>query len=597
MHFDLSTLLEFHDDLDWMQEPFSAEEIDQVVKNLSSNKSPGSDGFNGDLLKKCWYIIAQDFYALLAAFYEGEICLHSINGSYVTLVPKKDAPTLVGDFRPISLLNSSIKLITKLLANRLQKVIINLVHTNQYGFIKTRTIHDCLAWAFEYLHLCHKSKKEIIIVKLDFKKAFDKVEHHVILDILKHKGLGKKWLNWMEMIMNSATSSILLNGVPGKTFHCKRGVRQGDPLSPLLFVLAADLLQSIINKAKSNGLLNLPLPRAGSDFLVIQYADDTLLVMEACPRQLSVLKALLNAFADSTGLKVNYSKSMMVPINVSPERMEILTRTFGCQQGSMPFTYFRLPLGYTKPFVQDFLPFVQRIERRLVGCAQFLTQAGKLEMVNSVLTSRPMFLMCTLKLHKTIIEMVDIYRKHLLWRGSDINGKKPPLAAWDMVCTPKHEGGLGGLQLSTQNDALLMKFLHKFYNRADIPWVTLIWDNYYTNGKLPGDKIVGSFWWRDVMKLNTQYKGIASVKAGDGSTIWFWQDLWNGSICAQDYPKLFSFAKKANLSLQEVWSAPNFIELFHLPLSEQAYEQMQQLYQVLQDVDLEIEGFMAIYLG
>ena len=294
--------------------------------------------------------------------------------------------------------------------------------------------------------------------------------------------------------MDSGTSSILLNGVPGKVFHCKRGVRQGDPLSPLLFVLAADLLQSIINKAKERGLINLPLPnRAGTDFPIVQYADDTLLVLEASQRQLFVLKALLNSFADSTGLKVNYNKSFIYPINVSPEKMSILANTFNCQQGTFPFTYLGLPLGLTKPTIDDFLPLVHRIERRLIATSLFLTQAGKLEMVNSVLSALPTFYMCTLKLPPTVIKQIDKYRKHCLWRGSDMNVKKPSLAAWDLVCCPKSEGGLGVLKIAVQNDALLLKHAHKFFNKLDYPWVYLLWDNYYTAGKLPGQQRKGSF--------------------------------------------------------------------------------------------------------
>ena len=97
------------------------------------------------------------------------------------MVPKIDSPETVSDYRPISLMNSSPKLVTKILVDRLQSVIIGLIHHNQYGFIKTSTIHDCLAWSFEYIHQCHRSRRQAIILKLDFEKAFDSIEHSVIL--------------------------------------------------------------------------------------------------------------------------------------------------------------------------------------------------------------------------------------------------------------------------------------------------------------------------------------------------------------------------------------------------------------------------------
>ena len=153
-HLNLIRLIHRVEGLEDLDAPFTKQEIDSVVKDLPSDKAPGPDGFNGDFIKACWSIIAEDFYRLINDFYHGNISLQSINASFITLIPKKDNPVRANDFRPISLLNCSIKIISKLLANRLQTVILNLVHVNQYGFIKSRTINDCLRWAYEYLHQC-----------------------------------------------------------------------------------------------------------------------------------------------------------------------------------------------------------------------------------------------------------------------------------------------------------------------------------------------------------------------------------------------------------------------------------------------------------
>jgi hypothetical protein len=213
-------------------------------------------------------------------------------------------------------------------------------------------------------------------------------------------------------------------------------------------------------------LLQLPLTeRCGQDFPIVQYADDTLLIMEACPKQLFFLKAVLNSFATSTGLSVNYNKSSMYPINVNPEKIEILSRTFNCQIGSMPCTYLGLPLGFSKPRLHHFLPLIQRIEKRLSCTSNFLSQAGRLELVNSVFSALPTFFMCTLKIPVSTIKQIDLYRKHCLWRGNDMNSKKTPLAAWNMITQPKRSEGIGVdgvVRLETHNEALLLKYLHKF---------------------------------------------------------------------------------------------------------------------------------------
>ena len=313
-------------------------------------------------------------------------------------------------------------------------------------------------------------------------------------------------------------------------------------------------------------------------------------MLQADARQLIFLKALLHSFLESTGFKVNYSKSHMYSINVNEEKMTHLANTLGCDIGSMPFTYLGLPMGTTKPHIEDFTPMMDRIERRLSVCSTWLSYSGRLEMVNSAITPITTYAMCTIKLPKGVIDNIDKARKQCLWRGNDAQKKGGNLVAWEVVMQPKEKGGLGVLNLRLQNDALLLKHLFKFYNKVDTPWVHLVWSKYYTTKVPHASREFGSFWWKDVLRLSIIFRGIAKCEIGDGSTVYFWDDMWSDAVLSQEFPRLASFASNENASVLEVMQATDLDELFFLPLSQQAFEEYEVLQLQLQNLPYDADA-------
>lgn len=200
-----------------------------------------------------------------------------------------------------------------MLANRLAPELQKVVSINQNAFIKKRCIHDNFMFVQQVIKDLHKKKIPTLFVKLDISKAFDSVDWAYLLDVMNFLGFGLRWRNWLSILWCTSSSSFLLNGEPGKRVLHQRGVQQGDPLSPMIFLLAMEPLHRMFQKAQSMGALQLVHSNCSS-FRMSLYADAAALFIKPTLHDLAATKILLNLFGEASGLITNMTKTEFFPI-------------------------------------------------------------------------------------------------------------------------------------------------------------------------------------------------------------------------------------------------------------------------------------------
>ncbi|GJV21924.1 RNA-directed DNA polymerase, eukaryota [Tanacetum coccineum] len=210
----------------------SKEEVKKAVWDCGSDKSPGPDGFSFGFYRKFWTCIENDVFAAVNYFFTFGDIPKGCNACFIALIPKVHDANLVKDFRPISLIGSIYKIIAKILANRLVGVLGDIVNEVQSAFISDRQILDGPFILNEVIQWCKSKKKQSLIFKVDFEKAYDSVRWDFLDDVLKKFGFGNKWRDWIQKCLRSSRGSIIINGSPTEEFQFFKGLKQGDPLSP-----------------------------------------------------------------------------------------------------------------------------------------------------------------------------------------------------------------------------------------------------------------------------------------------------------------------------------------------------------------------------
>ncbi|GAU20609.1 hypothetical protein TSUD_33450 [Trifolium subterraneum] len=421
------------------------------------------------------------------------------------------------DNRPF-LQGSLYKILSKILANRLKKVLGNLISNCQSAFLPQRQILDGVVVLNEIIDLANRRKDECLLFKVDFERAYDTAE---------------------------------------------RGLRQGDPLSPFLFLIVAEGLSMLMKRAVEIGKFKGYQINHNIQFQILQFADDTILLGEASWENILTIKTVLRGFELVSGLKINFVKSKLYGINVDSRQLSAGSSFLSCRAETIPFKFLGVSVRANPRRKETWKPVVDAMNKRLsTWTSRHLSFGGRLTLINSVLSSLPLYFFSFFKLPSCILKILEQMQRNLLWGGGAEN-KKICWVKWDQICLPKAQGGLGVKNLCMFNVALLNKWKWRFVSENEALWTDFLRFRY---GQLP-TQLVGevttptgaksSLWWRDLLGMEQGtatgcFKHHVRACVGNGRNIGFWNFKWFGNQTFSDlFPNLYEKERYHNASIAD----------------------------------------------
>nr|XP_027099048.1 uncharacterized protein LOC113718336 [Coffea arabica] len=452
------------EDNEIMKQLPTMEEIHEVVFGMDTQSAPGPDGFGAGFFQSCWDMVKDDLLMAIQDFFQGMEQPRSWSHSMVVLIPKVDGASHWREFRPLSLCNVSSKVVSKILAVRISKLLPKLISPWQTGFVPGRGIVDNVLLAQELiLDLDRRLIDPNLILKLDMEKAYDRADWSFLLFLLRQYGFEEVVVDLLFRTFSNTWFSILVNGEPTGFVKSYQGVRQGDPLSPVLFLFVADFLgrglQRLFDSKDSRYFVS-----AGSKVPYLAFADDMIIFTRCSQDALVSLKDFLQLYQSCSGQKVNIAKSAFyASARVTDTQRTLVSTTLGYQCQGFPFRYLGVPLI-----------------RGRVTCAAFDALLGKV-----------------LQPPKAVLLRLGRVCNAFLWDTS-IDSKRTHWAAWDKWKL-------------RERASIWAEFMHVKYVRGGHPLLVSV------------DR--PSPFWRRLVEVRGFAEGNIRWCLGEG-LVDFWQDRW-----------------------------------------------------------------------
>lgn len=432
------------------------------------------------------------------------------------------------DFRPISCCNVIYKCITKIIVARIKPALDSVISKEQTAFLPGRQISDAILLSQELLHNYHtNSGVARCAIKIDIKKAFDTVSWTYIIASLTAIGIPALMISWIHKCISTAHFTVSLNGGTHGYFRASRGLRQGDPLSPYLFVLAMEGFHGIMQKAVQLPQFKYHWRCAKNNITHVCFADDLLVFCHGNRDTVGVIRQALEEFSDHSGLQINLAKSAMYLTGITRAEKEDIERAGGIKLSRLPVKYLGVPLITTRLRNADCASLVEKITTKIhLWTSATLTYAGRLQLIQSVLFSYQVFWSGIFILPGATIKKIESIMVAFLWKGSGQHARAK--VVWSDLCYPKEEGGLGLKRLKIWNRAATLRHIWHLLTKRTSIWVDWTNTNLLKDRSLWEIKIPSrpSWSWRKILQSRDWCRGDFQAQLGNGNRTFMWHDYW-----------------------------------------------------------------------
>ncbi|KAL3677394.1 hypothetical protein R1sor_027342 [Riccia sorocarpa] len=450
-------------------------ELLHIVEGMAREKAPGEDGLTMELLLATWEWTGEACLKLLNEFWETQNLGWKNLSAVVRLLPKNGEKNYLRNWRPISLLALTYKIVARILASRIKTIVPRLVDEEQAGFVDGRTITDnilCLKLSQE---LAEERQRPTIFCKLDFSKAFDRVQHVFLWETMRQMNFCPEYIQLVQGLVSRGSAKIHINGSATESFPLQQGVRQGCPISPLLFAISTQPLMLLLREEERNGnLVGLHIPQ-GRPLLHKLFADDSGVCLNANEQNFTNLRSVIVRFERASGALLNVTKSVILPMAMT--RHSQWLQDTGCKimVGRDEDTYLGVKFGRQvneSVYARD---LSERLKKRLTHWThRFLNWPSRVILLRHVLRSIPTYQFLGVGLMKEGYDQLETLCRIFMW-GVNTEGKaKTPLIAWSGITKPYNEGGLQYKPFSVTADSLKMRYMARLMEGEHSEWAQML---------------------------------------------------------------------------------------------------------------------------